>query len=68
VREKPRHNPDWRWDETLIRTHPTPDHHPHPHADHDTDRRIVGTILDAKGKPLHTVKRAGSVEFGYRRP
>jgi len=44
-----------------------PDETPDVNLPHDDDRKIVGHILDAKGDKLHTVKRPGAVEFGYRR-
>ena len=55
TRVRPHQNPHWN--------PPSP---PTPTADHNADRKIVGTILDAKGKPLHTVKKANAVDFGYR--
>lgn len=63
-----RHNPDWGWDTTEIASHPKPDVVERPTAEADLDRNVVGTILGPKGQPLHTVKKAGAVEFGYRRP
>lgn len=46
--------------------HPWAEDRPSPLVDHNTDRKIIGTILDAKGQPLHTVKRPDSVDFGYQ--
>lgn len=34
----------------------------------DVDHRIVGTILGPAGKPLHTVKKTGSVPLGFQPP
>lgn len=47
--------------------HPESDGTPWPEATTDDDRDVVGTILGPKGVPLHTVKRAGAVEFGFQR-
>lgn len=62
-RVAPRIDPEWDWSE---HDHPVPGDQRPPDLTTDDDRDIVGTILDAKGKPLHTVRRRGAVEFGYR--
>lgn len=54
----------WDWRDTLD----NPADAPEAVGVHsDADARIVGTILGPSGEPLHTVKKAGSVDFGYRR-
>lgn len=47
--------------------HPENPGAPFPDASTDDDRDVVGTILGPNGKALHTVKRPGAVEFGFRR-
>ena len=48
--------------------HPKSDGTPWPDVDTDPHRDVIATILGPRGEPLHTVKRASAVEFGFRQP